>query len=230
MISTPISPTAVASQRRTPTFSPRKTIDSAVTNSGETKPVAEASAIGRNRRPEMKNSDEPAARRRASHCRPGAVDLQRKQRRARHHRRRHDQREHQEADPGDLDRGQRRRQIFRGDVGGAEKHRRGEDQRDAVERPVGARRRAGRSDAQRRVVSLATTAGFFSGNGNVRCPALRLRRVAESRQSRKQKFSNRARPKERQLAGPARSENRTPICAIARGGPPDKTAPLKHVC
>src|SRR5713101_3623657 len=59
MISTPINPTAVASQRRTPTVSPRKTIDSAVTNSGATKPVAEASAIGRNRKPEMKNSDEP---------------------------------------------------------------------------------------------------------------------------------------------------------------------------
>ena len=58
MTSTPISPTAVASQRRTPTLSPRNTIDSAVTNSGETKPVADASAIGRNRKPEMKNSDE----------------------------------------------------------------------------------------------------------------------------------------------------------------------------
>src|ERR1700686_3874891 len=59
MISTPIRPIAVAIQRGAPTRSPRNTIDSAVTNSGETKPVAEASAIGRNRRPEMKNSDEP---------------------------------------------------------------------------------------------------------------------------------------------------------------------------
>src|ERR1700684_3205284 len=58
MISTPINPTAVASQRRTPTLSPRKKIDSAVTNSGETKPVADASAMGRNRKPEMKNSDD----------------------------------------------------------------------------------------------------------------------------------------------------------------------------
>ena len=47
MISTPRSPVAVAIQRRTPTFSERKTIDSAVTNNGATKPVAEASAIGR---------------------------------------------------------------------------------------------------------------------------------------------------------------------------------------
>src|SRR6267142_2358412 len=35
MISTPINPTPVASQRRTPTLSLRKKIDSAVTNSGE---------------------------------------------------------------------------------------------------------------------------------------------------------------------------------------------------
>ena len=55
---TPIRPTPVAIQRRMPTFSLRNTIDSAVTSSGATKPVAEASAIGRNRRPEMKNSDE----------------------------------------------------------------------------------------------------------------------------------------------------------------------------
>src|SRR5712671_5486973 len=71
MISTPINPTAVASHRRTPTLSPRNTIDSAVTNSGETKPVAEASAIGRNRRPEMKNSDEPNSAAPRSNCRPG---------------------------------------------------------------------------------------------------------------------------------------------------------------
>jgi hypothetical protein len=53
--------TAVASQRRRPTRSPRKKIDSAVTNSGETKPVADASAIGRNRKPVMKNSDDPSS-------------------------------------------------------------------------------------------------------------------------------------------------------------------------
>ena len=70
MISTPISPTAVASQRRRPTFSERNTIDSAVTNSGATKPVAEASAIGRYRRPEMKNSDEPTNAAPRINCRP----------------------------------------------------------------------------------------------------------------------------------------------------------------
>src|SRR5260370_38029476 len=71
MMTTPSNPTAVAIQRRRPTFSPRKKIDSAVTNSGETKPVADASAIGRNRNPEMKNSDEPNSAAPRSNCRPG---------------------------------------------------------------------------------------------------------------------------------------------------------------
>ena len=70
MMITPIRPTAVAIQRRRPTFSPRKMIDNAVTNSGETKPVAEASAIGRNRKPEMKNSDEPNSAAPRSRCKP----------------------------------------------------------------------------------------------------------------------------------------------------------------
>src|ERR1019366_175349 len=74
MISTPIKPTAVATQRRAPTRSPRKTIDSAVTNSGETKPVAEASAIGRNRKPEMKNSDEPNSATPRSNWNPGRCE------------------------------------------------------------------------------------------------------------------------------------------------------------
>src|SRR5260370_5114949 len=71
MISTQISRTPVASQRRKPTFSPRKIIDSAVTNSGETKPVADASAIGRNRKPEIKNSDEPNSAAPRINCSPG---------------------------------------------------------------------------------------------------------------------------------------------------------------
>ena len=70
---TPTRPTPVAIQRRRPTFSPRKKIDSAVTNSGATKPVAEASAIGRNRKPEMKNSDEPSTVRPRSKCRPSRL-------------------------------------------------------------------------------------------------------------------------------------------------------------
>ena len=45
MISTPIRPTAVASQRRKPTFSPRKKIDSAVTSNGATKLVAEFGSV-----------------------------------------------------------------------------------------------------------------------------------------------------------------------------------------
>src|SRR5258708_31760284 len=71
MMSTPIRPTAVAIQRRRPTFSPRKMTDSAVTNSGATKPVAEASAIGRNRKPEMKNSDDDSSAMPRIACRPG---------------------------------------------------------------------------------------------------------------------------------------------------------------
>src|SRR5260370_575745 len=71
IMSTPISPTAVASQRRTPTLSLKKTIDNAVTNSGETNPVADASAIGRNRRPEMKNSEEPNSATPRITCKPG---------------------------------------------------------------------------------------------------------------------------------------------------------------
>lgn len=70
MISTPINPAAVASQRRKPTLSPRKTIDNAVTNSGETKAVADASAIGRNRKPEMKNSEDPSSAAPRMICRP----------------------------------------------------------------------------------------------------------------------------------------------------------------
>ena len=74
MISTPINPTAVAIQRRMPTRSPRKKIDSAVTNSGETKPVAEASAIGRNRKPEMKNSDDASSVTPRIACKPLRLD------------------------------------------------------------------------------------------------------------------------------------------------------------
>src|SRR6516165_12687618 len=71
MISTPTSPSAVANQRRNPTLSPRKMIESAVTNKGETNPVAEASAIGRKRKLEMKNSDEPNSAAPRKSCRPG---------------------------------------------------------------------------------------------------------------------------------------------------------------
>src|SRR5665647_168711 len=71
MISTPIRPSAVAIQRRSPTRSPRNTIDSAVTNSGATKPVADASAIGRNRRPEMKNSEDDNSATPRITCKPG---------------------------------------------------------------------------------------------------------------------------------------------------------------
>src|SRR3954466_12727078 len=71
MISTPINPAIVASQRRTPTFSPRNAIDNAVTNSGAIKPVAEASAIGRNRSPEMKNNEDDNSAMPRMTCKPG---------------------------------------------------------------------------------------------------------------------------------------------------------------
>src|SRR5580704_7885423 len=71
MISTPIKPTAVATQRRKPTFSPRRKIDSAVTNNGETKLVADASAMGRNRKPEMKSSEDASNAMARISCRPG---------------------------------------------------------------------------------------------------------------------------------------------------------------
>src|SRR3954469_8535261 len=74
MIRTPISPAIVASQRRTPTFSPRNAIDNAVTNSGAMKPVAEASAIGRNRSPEMKKSEDDNSATPRITCRPGRSD------------------------------------------------------------------------------------------------------------------------------------------------------------
>src|SRR5580692_2157669 len=61
MISTPIKPTPVAIQRRMPTRSPRKNIDNAVTNSGATNPVADASAMGRNCKPEMKHSEDASS-------------------------------------------------------------------------------------------------------------------------------------------------------------------------
>src|SRR3979490_3191039 len=74
IISTPINPTAVASQRRTPTLSLRKKIDSAVTNSGETKPVADASAMGRNPNPEMKNSEDASSAAPRIACNPGRCE------------------------------------------------------------------------------------------------------------------------------------------------------------
>ena len=106
MIITPIRPIAVAIQRRMPTFSLRKMIDSAVTNSGETKPVAEASAIGRKRRPVMKNSEEPSSATPRINCRPGRSVRIACSGEPGSIAGKHDQREHEKADPGDLDRRQ----------------------------------------------------------------------------------------------------------------------------
>src|SRR6202023_3693005 len=73
MTSTPINPTAVATQRRTPTISPRNKIDSAVTNNGETKAVADVSAMGRNRKPEMNNNEENTSATPRMTCKPGRL-------------------------------------------------------------------------------------------------------------------------------------------------------------
>ena len=69
MISTPARPTTVASHRRKPTLSPRNSIDSAVTNSGETNPVAEASAIGRYPKPVMNSNDDDSSAAPRNNCR-----------------------------------------------------------------------------------------------------------------------------------------------------------------
>src|SRR4051812_47092506 len=74
MMSTPTKPTAVASHRRNPTLSPRNSIDRAVTNSGATKPVADASAMGRKRSPEMKNSEDASSVTPRIACKPGRLD------------------------------------------------------------------------------------------------------------------------------------------------------------
>src|SRR6202043_3675219 len=75
MISTPTKPPAVATQRRKPTFSPRRKIDNAVTNNGETKLVADASAMGRNLKPEMKNSEDASKAMARISCKPGGREV-----------------------------------------------------------------------------------------------------------------------------------------------------------
>ena len=129
------------------------------------------------------------------------VGLQRKQRRTRHHRRRHDQREHQKPDPRDLDRRQRRREIFRRHVGGAEKDRRGQNQRDALERPVGARGRlaGGGLLLGQRQWSAVQPCGCGGGrcHGNLEGSNDRIGRGCKKHQS----------------AAATRSENRMRICA-----------------
>src|SRR3981081_4732231 len=57
-----------------PTLSPRKTIDRSGTHSGATKPVADASAMGRNRKPEMKNSEDDNSATPRITCKPGRSD------------------------------------------------------------------------------------------------------------------------------------------------------------
>src|SRR5258705_9477891 len=153
MISTPINPTAVASQRRTPTVSPRKTIDSAVTNSGATKPVAEASAIGRNRKPEMKNSEDPSSATPRIACNPGRCE-----------------RKAYSGEPGtiagDMINAKTRNRIHAISIDGSVADRyfavTSEAPRNTVEARISAMPRNGRSAR----AGAVRVAGFFSGNGS----------------------------------------------------------------
>src|SRR5882724_1018073 len=153
MISTPINPTAVASQRRTPTLSPRKKIDSAVTNSGETKPVADASAMGRNRKPEMKNSEEASSAVPRSSCNPGRCE-----------------RKANSGEPstiaGDMINANTRNRIHAISIDGSVADRyfavTSEAPRNTVDARIIAIPRNGRSAR----AGAVRSAGFFSGNGN----------------------------------------------------------------
>jgi len=155
-------------QRRRPTLSRRNKIDSAVTEQRRDELVAEASAIGRNRKPEMNNSDDPSNAAPRMACRPRRLVCKANS-----------------GEPGtiagtittantrnliqaiSID-GNVADRLFRRHVRGAEKHRRGKDQRDAAERTIGARG--------------ARQAGPISSQATARQhgPAWRLRQVAGS--------------------------------------------------
>ena len=72
-ISTPISPTSTAAQRRTPTTSPRNGMDSAVMNAGEMNEIAAASASGSRPSPAMKNAADPTSVTPAQHLQAGPL-------------------------------------------------------------------------------------------------------------------------------------------------------------
>src|SRR6202030_3919133 len=153
MISTPTNPTAVAIQRRTPTLSPRKTIDNAVTYSGETKLVADASAMGRNRRPEMKNSEDPNNATPRITCKPGRAV-----------------RKANNGEPGNIAgtmiSANTRNLIQAISIEGSVAERyfavTSEQPRNTVEARISAMPRNGRSAR----AGAVRTAGFFSGSGN----------------------------------------------------------------
>ena len=64
-------PTAMALQRRRPTFSPRSGTDSAVTISGPTSTAAKASASGMKAKPKMNGMFDAQPEKARANCRPG---------------------------------------------------------------------------------------------------------------------------------------------------------------
>ena len=153
MITTPINPIAVASQRRRPTRSLRKMIDNAVTNSGETKPVADASAMGRNPNPEMKNSEDASSVTPRIACNPGRCE-----------------RKANSGEPGiiagDMINANTRNRIHAISIDGSVADRyfavASEAPRNTVDARISAMPRNGRSAR----AGAVRSAGFFSGNGN----------------------------------------------------------------
>ena len=118
-------------------------------------------------------------------------------------------------DPGDLDRRQRRRQIFRGDVRGAEKHRRGEDQRDAAERPVGARgqRRCGGLVLGQRQWSTVQPGGCGGWRGQGLNSGAEMIESGEAAKNDKWPDIDKARKQEADMRDCARQTRRTVIAA-----------------
>ena len=187
-----------------PTFSPRKTIDSAVTSSGATKPVAEASAIGRNRRPEMKNSDEPSTVTPRISCSPSRLVCSANS-----------------GEPGIIAgimiSANTRNLIHAISIEGNVADRyfavTSEMPRKIVEASISAMPLNGRSAR----AGALRTADFFRAKVRERCPALRLRRGAVSRQSRKAINVEFGRSSKKRPIGPMRQGPKTG-CGYALAG------------
>jgi len=113
---------AVASQRRTPTFSPRKNNHSAVTNTARRNPVADAFRNRQEPQSRRENSDDNNSATSAHRLQTGTPGFASEQRRTRQHRRNHDQREHQKPDPGISIDGSVARDIFAVTIGDPEEH------------------------------------------------------------------------------------------------------------
>ena len=204
IINTPANPTAVAIQRRTPTLSPRKTIDSAVTNSGETKLVADASAMGRNRKPEMKNSEDSNKAIPRITCKPGRGE-----------------RSACRGEPsiaGDTISANTKNRIQAISIEGSVADRyfavTSEVPRNTVDARISAMPRNGRSAR----AGAGRVTGFFSGNGNAALSSLAAAAGGGVTAKLGAGIFESGEPlKNDNCPASTRSENRHPICAIARG-------------